>query len=164
MAVYVAFGEECGLSESLIEILHRDFWTRYNVSARPFPEVLSTMKRLRDHGVKLGIITNGTMGIQDTKIDALGVRELMDVILVSEREGLRKPHGEIFQRALDLLAVPASEAWFVGDNPDVDVAGAYAAGLRAFWRQSPGPAPRVPCETIQSLDELLPLVFRRPKR
>jgi putative hydrolase of the HAD superfamily len=158
LAVYVALGEERGLPEWLIEMLHSDFWTRYNGCFRPFPDVPSTMNRLRSRGVKLGIITNGTVRIQDAKIDALGLRELMDVIVVSEREGVRKPDAEIFRRALDRLAVRPSEAWFVGDNPDVDVAGAYAAGLKAFWRQcADWPAPTVPCNTILTLEELLPL-------
>jgi phosphoglycolate phosphatase-like HAD superfamily hydrolase len=90
-SVYVAFGEQCGLSESLIDSLHSDFWRRMGRCFQPFPEVLATLRRLRKAGVKLGIITNGTVHIQDAKINALGLRDLMDVIAISEREGVRKP-------------------------------------------------------------------------
>ena len=158
-SVYVTFGEQHGLSESLIHSLHSDFWRRMGQCFQPFPEVVATLRRLRDAGVKVGIITNGTVHIQDAKINALGVRELLDVVVVSEREGVRKPEIEIFKRALDRLGVAASDAWFVGDNPDVDVAGAAAAGLRSFWRECDDwPPPTVPCERIQSLDGLLPLL------
>jgi putative hydrolase of the HAD superfamily len=159
LAVYIALGEECGLTESLIEMLHGDFWARYNVCFRPFPKVPSTMTRLRNLGVKLGIITNGSIRIQDAKIEALGLREVMDVILISEREGVRKPDREIFCRAVARLGLHPSEAWFVGDNPEVDVAGAEAAGLRAFWRRSEDwPPPTTPCETMLALNDLLPLL------
>lgn len=158
-SVYVTFGEQHGLSKSLIHTLHADFWRRMGQCFQPFPEVLATLKQLGNAGVKLGIITNGTVHIQDAKINALGLRELLDVVLISEREGVRKPEIEIFNRALDRLGVAASEAWFVGDNPDVDVAGAAAAGLRSFWRECDDwPRPTVMCETIQSLDGLLPLL------
>jgi putative hydrolase of the HAD superfamily len=158
-SVYVAFGHQHGLSESLIDSLHSDFWRRMGQCFQPFPEVLATLRQLRKAGVKLGIITNGTVHIQDAKINALGLRELLDVVVISEREGMRKPEAEIFNRALDSLGVVASDAWFVGDNPEVDVAGAAAAGLRSFWRECDDwPRPTAACETIRSLDELLPFV------
>jgi putative hydrolase of the HAD superfamily len=98
------------------------------------------------------------MRLQEAKISRLGVSGLMDVVLISEHEGVRKPDAEIFHRALGRLGVSPSDAWFVGDNPEDDIAGAAAAGLRSFWRECddwPRPAG---CETIRSLDELLQLV------
>ena len=157
--LYQTIGIEFGLSKSAVALLHSDFWTRYQRFIVPFPEVIDTLQHLRRLQVKLGIITNGSMRVQEAKISRLGLANVMDVILISEREGVRKPDVEIFCRALTMLGVSASEAWFVGDNPDDDIAGASAAGLRSFWREcgewSP---PIVPCETIRTLDELLPLL------
>lgn len=158
-SVYVAFGQQHGLSESLIDTLHTDFWARMGRCFQPFPEVLATLRQLRNAGVRLAIVTNGSVHIQDAKINALGLRELMDVIVISEREGIRKPDAAIFNRALDALGISAADAWFVGDNPDADVAGAHAAGLRAIWRVcEEWDPPTVPCERIRALDELLALV------
>jgi len=110
-------------------------------------------------GVLLGIVTNGWTAVQEAKIGQLGLSALIDVVLISEREGVRKPHPEIFHRALARLGVEASEAWFVGDNPDDDVAGAVEAGLRAFWRECPEwTRPTADCETIRTIDELLTLL------
>ena len=84
---------------------------------------------------------------------------LVDAVLISEREGVRKPNPEIFRRAVARLGVEVSQTWFIGDNPDDDVAGAIAVGLRTFWRECLDWAtPTVACEVIRSLDELLPLV------
>lgn len=83
----------------------------------------------------------------------------MDVILISEREGMRKPEPEIFARALRALHVPADDAWFVGDHPVVDVAGAAAAGLSAIWRRcSYWPTPTGPHRVIERLDDVLSLL------
>ncbi|MCI0712711.1 MAG: HAD-IA family hydrolase, partial [Chloroflexi bacterium] len=66
-------------------------------------------------------------------IDALGIRKYMDVILISEKVGIRKPDRRIFDMALAQLGVSASEAMFVGDNPDSDIRGAMQAGIAAVW-------------------------------
>lgn len=157
--LYQTIGVEFELSEAVVARLHADFWTRLASFTRPFPEVIDTLTRLRRSGVKLGIITNGSNRVQEEKIRRLGLAGLMDVVLVSEREGVRKPDAEIFERALERLGVTPSDAWFVGDSPDADIAGAIAAGLRAFWREcTDWPPPTVACETIRSLDQLLPLL------
>jgi putative hydrolase of the HAD superfamily len=156
--LYQTIGIEFGLSKSAVALLHSDFWTRYQGFIIPFPEVIDTLQHLRRLQVKLGIITNGSIRVQEAKISRLGLANVMDVILISEREGVRKPDVEIFYRALTMLGVSASEAWFVGDNPDDDIAGATAAGLRSFWRECDDWSPPTGCETIRSLDELLQLV------
>jgi putative hydrolase of the HAD superfamily len=157
--LYQTIGIEFGLSKSAVAVLHSDFWTRYQAFIVPFPEVIETLHHLRRLEIRLGIITNGSMRLQEAKISRLGVSGLMDVVLISEREGVRKPDAEIFHRALGRLDVSPSEAWFVGDNPEDDVAGAHAAGLRAVWRVcEEWDPPTVPCERIGALDELLAFV------
>jgi putative hydrolase of the HAD superfamily len=66
-------------------------------------------------------------------IKALGLDALVDVILVSEAEGLRKPDAALFQRAADRLEVKADQCFFVGDNPAADIPGAHGAGMRTAW-------------------------------
>ena len=108
------------------------------------------------------MITNGSTAVQEAEIAQLGLTDLFDAVFVSQREGIRKPNPEIFRRALARIGVEASEAWFVGDNAEDDIAGAVSAGLRTFWRQCQDwPPPTIACETIRSLDELLPLVAAR---
>ena len=157
--LYRTIGVEFGLSEAVVARLHADFWARLAMFTSPFPEVVETLNRFRRLRIRLGIITNGSIRVQEDKIRRLGLAALMDVVVISEREAVRKPEAEIFHRALARLGVPASDAWFVGDNPDVDVAGAIAAGLRPFWREcTDWPPPAAACETIRSLDELVPLL------
>ena len=57
-------------------------------------------------------------------------------ILVSEAVGLRKPDAAIFNAALKSLNVQPHEAVFIGDNPNADVLGAQAAGLKGIWKRN----------------------------
>jgi putative hydrolase of the HAD superfamily len=156
--VYRQVASEFDLLPELATILHDDFWARYHLFYQPFPEVMPTLTRLAEAGLKLGIITNGSTATQQAKLDGLGVAPLMDTILISEREGVRKPDRAIFERALERIGVTADVSWFVGDHPDADVRGAQEAGLTAVWRRSWNEAPDA-AHTISSLDELLPLVL-----
>jgi putative hydrolase of the HAD superfamily len=118
---------------------------------------MPTLRWLRNHQLKLGIVTNGSIAAQEPKIQRLGLAALMDTVLISEREGVRKPEAEIFNRALDRLGVDAASAWFVGDHVDADIRGASEAGLTAVWRRSRGEAGHA-AHTITGLGELIPLL------
>ena len=104
--------------------------------ARLFPGAREALLALRDKTIALGIISNGRHDFQMSVIDALGLRPLMDVILISESEKLRKPDPKIFHRALAKLGVSAGQAVFVGDNPIADIEGARTAGMKTLWFQT----------------------------
>ena len=116
---------------------------------------MGTLAELRRRGKRLGIVTNGAAAVQNAAIDALGIRDAIDVILISETEGIRKPQADIFHRAAARAGVAPGECCFVGDHPTVDIAGAEAAGLRGIWKRTSYWAPAVPVPTIDSLPELL---------
>jgi putative hydrolase of the HAD superfamily len=77
-------------------------------------------------------------------------------ILISDAEGISKPDRQIFHRALDRLNTDPAQAVFVGDHPEVDVAGARAAGMRAIWRRDPRVSRMVQADgVIEELGDLL---------
>lgn len=134
-----------------------DHWAaRFGEAATPFPDVAQVLGELRDRDIQLGIITNGGAAMQRAKIAALDLERLMSVIVISQEVGLRKPDAAIFRHALAGLDCQANEAWFIGDNPEVDVVGAVGAGLRGFWVETANftpPAP--PAERLSGLGDLL---------
>jgi putative hydrolase of the HAD superfamily len=154
--VYQVVVRELGLPDAGAHELTADFWRRYQSLARPFPDVLNVLDELRRRGLKTGVITNGRQSIQDGKIDALGIRGLLDTVSISEVEGVRKPDRRIFDLTLGRLGVAPGDGLFVGDHPEVDVAGARGAGLYAIWKRTPhwGP-PAQPVPTIDTLSEVL---------
>jgi putative hydrolase of the HAD superfamily len=76
-----------------------------------------TLSDLRDRSLRLGIVTNGETAFQRRHIEALGLDRLVDAVLISQSEGLRKPDPVLFGRAAAKLGVTAADCVFVGDNP-----------------------------------------------
>lgn len=83
--------------------------------------------------VPIGLVTDGDVEIQRSKLGALGFDGLFDAVVFSDELGRekRKPHPAPFRTALNALAIDPAGAVYVGDRPDKDIAGAHAAGLRA---------------------------------
>lgn len=122
-----------------------------------FPDVLVTLAALRLGGMKLGIITNGRADLQTSMIKASGLGGLMDVVLISEAEGINKPDPRLFNRGLERLGVLAGESVFVGDNPVADIAGASAVGMSTLWKRNEdfaAPAPAVTSGVFDTFAEL----------
>ena len=125
-------------------------------SGRIVRQVLELVKGM----VAPGVSTMDLEHAAEDKIRELGITNLVDDVVISEQEGLRKPDRRIFDRALQRLCVEAIDGWYVGDHPVVDIRGAFDAGLTAVWRRtSYWQAPDVCCHRINSLDELLQILF-----
>jgi putative hydrolase of the HAD superfamily len=110
------------------------FW--YNLFSKlsvPMPHAQETLLALQARGIKLGLVTNGKSKVQNEKVDALGLRDFLDLILVSEDVGIKKPDPRIFEIALEHLQLETSQVWMVGDHPVNDVLGARGAGLTGVW-------------------------------
>jgi putative hydrolase of the HAD superfamily len=88
---------------------------------------------LRQKQLHTGIISNGMTDPQMRTIYALKLDLLVDGILVSEQEGIRKPDPEIFWRAASRLSLKPEDCLFVGDNPVADILGAHGAGMSTIW-------------------------------
>ena len=147
------------LPSGLAETLLHDYRDGFPAGCFLFPDVARTLSCLRASGLRLGMITNGSVRMQSRKLECLALLPLFDTILISDAEGISKPNRRIFLRALERLNVPPARAVFVGDHPEVDVAGARAAGMQAVWRRDPRVAVIVDADAvIEALGDLLPLL------
>ena len=81
----------------------------------------------------IGVITNGPAEVQRAKLDLLGLRDVVDFVIISEEFGVAKPDPAIFDEALRQAGVDAGEAVFIGDSAEFDMAGALARGIPAIW-------------------------------
>jgi putative hydrolase of the HAD superfamily len=96
------------------------------------------LESLRSRGLKLGLVSNafdpGWLLRRD--LQQMGIAERIDFAVFSSEVGKRKPHPEIFERALTALDTSAEESLFVGDRLFEDVRGAAEVGMttvQALW-------------------------------
>jgi 2-haloalkanoic acid dehalogenase type II len=107
-----------------------DAYADMHAMAVTFPEVPDALRTLARY-VRIGVVANADHDHLMRCLDHNGLR--FDLLVDSETVGCYKPEPRIFQRACDVLSVPAGEAVMVGDTPETDVQGAHRAGLRAVW-------------------------------
>ncbi|HZO36019.1 MAG TPA: HAD family hydrolase [Solirubrobacteraceae bacterium] len=102
-----------------------------------YPEVTNAMDRLAARFPLLAL-TNGNADLELT-----GVAHWFCDIVSASRTGFGKPDTRIFHLACDRLGFAPAEVLHVGDNLEVDVAGALEAGMQAAWihRELDGEAP-----------------------
>lgn len=90
---------------------------------------------LRARGLTLGLISNTgrTPGTVLRRLLARhGLLDAFRVLSFSDEVGYRKPHAEIFRATLARAGGRPETAVHVGDDPEADVAGARAVGMRAL--------------------------------
>jgi folylpolyglutamate synthase/dihydrofolate synthase/REG-2-like HAD superfamily hydrolase len=98
---------------------------------RIYDDVRPCLERLRNDGVKLGIISNWDERLRPL-LAKLDLDQYFDVIIVSAETGHHKPAPEIFRDAAGQLQVPPASILHVGDSRREDVEGAQAAGFQAL--------------------------------
>jgi HAD superfamily hydrolase (TIGR01549 family) len=126
---------------------------------RALPGALDALAALDALGVPYALLTNGWSPLQEEKARLIRFR---GPVFVSERIGARKPSRAAFTMLTKYFELPFKKIWYVGDDPEIDCAGARQLGMTAVWfdweqhRYPDGAAP--PSHVIHSLDELPPLV------
>jgi putative hydrolase of the HAD superfamily len=103
------------------------------VTAQVSEDALPVLMGLKRRGVKTGIVSNTPWGssgrIWRTELARHGLLAAVDAVVFCRDVGWRKPHPSPFRRALEILAVAAKDAAFVGDDPVWDIEGADSAGM-----------------------------------
>jgi putative hydrolase of the HAD superfamily len=116
-------------------------------------EVMPTLKRLRDLGLKLVVVSNANGRLRHL-FDRLGLTSALDILFDSHEEGVEKPDPRLFQIALERARGRPQTTLHVGDLYHVDVAGARAAGLHAVLLDIAGLYDGCDCPRIRAFADL----------
>ncbi len=126
---------------------------------------IELLDRLSDRGLKLGLISNTGLTSDDCFREwfaNLGLMKRFDHLAFSNELAVAKPNGEIFDRTLTALGVPANRALHVGDNAHADVGGANSFGMATVWVSGNSDLEvatnHCPDYSIESLFDLEPVV------
>lgn len=102
-----------------------------------FPEVENLLQILKQNGIKLGIITDGRPNSQYAKIDALGLRQWIEEIIVTDELAgkgnvnlFRKPNKISYMIMKDRFNIPYENMLYVGDNAGKDFIAPQILGMQ----------------------------------
>jgi len=106
----------------------------------PRPGAIETLRRLRELGILVGLIT---VCSEDVEVlwPSSSFAGLFDAEVFSNAVGMSKPDPRIYLHCCELLGVQPSEAVFVGDGANDEIAGAERVGMGAILIHRAGEDP-----------------------
>jgi len=156
VGMYSLLCRKLGIEESAA-VLSRRVYDEFGRADRwrVYADVAPAFARLKDRGLRLGLISNWDRRLVRL-IDGLGLSGYLDSVVSSADIGLRKPDPRIFESACAELDVKPEEAAHVGDHHYADILGARAVGMHAVLidrhggEAAPvGPRPLADLDTIE---------------
>ena len=119
------------------ESVERRFQAEVFSFFEPNPDVIDFLRALAGIGIPLALLTNGDGGFQLSKFGLLGVNDIFEEhrTLATGDLGFHKPDVRAFEAMIDSLPASADRILYVGDNPENDIAGGAAAGVKTCWIQ-----------------------------
>lgn len=125
-----------------------------------FPKSTETLKKLKESGVRLVLITNGSSENQRGKINRFCLSDYFEFCLIEEEVGFGKPDTRVFNVALQKLNLKAEDVWMVGDNLVWDIEAPKKVGIYSVFNDFRGNGlPEnptiIPDRIINDISELL---------
>jgi 2-haloacid dehalogenase len=118
----------------------RDRLMNLYLTLEPFPDARDALIRLRDAGMRMAILSNGSPAMLDPLVRAAKFESFFDAVLSVEEAGVFKPHGSVYQLAVDRLDAPAAAVSFQSSNA-WDAWAASAFGMKVVWCNRYGQRP-----------------------
>lgn len=100
---------------------------------RPDPLVACALRIAGDAGWVPVVVSNGETRQQEAKIRRAGLDRYLADWVIAEEAGVSKPNPRIFSIAAQRARMRLAGAWVIGDEPEADIGGAAAVGLRSVW-------------------------------
>lgn len=95
------------------------------------PNADTMLNYLNSEGIRTAVISNNCFSSSALKnlFDRLLPRNKFEFVLASSDYIFKKPHGIMFEIALQKAALTADKVWYCGDSIDTDVYGAKNVGM-----------------------------------
>ncbi|WP_408010602.1 HAD family hydrolase [Pseudalkalibacillus sp. A8] len=153
--VYRSIVEKYKLNQEWYDLLLDDYYKEFHNHCLPVDGLDEVISYLQRSSLTIGLITNGETMFQTKTIEALSLEDVFHCILISEKEGIKKPSAEFFLRGLRLLDLQPIETVLVGDHPTNDIHAAKKLGMYTIWvKNAHYEKPRDTDFTIDSLSEI----------
>lgn len=142
--------------EKLCELLSEQYLAVLPTQTALFPYAKEVLEYLAAKNYPMHLITNGFEETQLLKLRSSGIHHFFTEIITSERAGSLKPYREIFDFAITATGATAATSIMIGDALDIDIIGAYNAGIDQVYFNPlvPADGDLKPTYVIQNLSEI----------
>ncbi|MHA7956277.1 HAD family hydrolase [Streptomyces sp. L500] len=129
---------------------HENLMGRAWSGVAPAADMVALARAAREAGYKIGMLSN-SFGLHPyNPYEALGVWDLFDVTVVSEREQMAKPDPAIYRTVLERMGLPGEACVFV-DDYEWNLPPALEAGMTTVLAR-PGTGAAAHLETLLGID------------
>ncbi|MFB6299004.1 MAG: HAD family hydrolase [Halobacteriales archaeon] len=132
------------------DTLARSYREHINEAITAVDGVESLIRTLRDR-YRVGLLTNGPVAAQRSKLSTLGWSALFDAVVISGELEAGKPDEEAFMALCEVLETTPDRLVYIGDEPIADIVGATNAGIRAIQIEYPEGPPSHP-DAVATVD------------
>lgn len=143
------------LTDAEASALFAGYLERYEAGWRPFDDASGALRRARDAGLAVALLTNGDRDQQLQKLDRFAMREAFDLIVCTSDLPAGKPDPRAYAGVLGPLGVAPDRAVMIGDSYEADYEGAARAGMRAIHLDRDSSATLPATERVGSLDDIV---------
>lgn len=134
------------------------------LTLRPFPEVPHALSRLRQPGLKLAVLSNGSPHSISSVVGNAGLRDRFDQLLSVDPVRIYKPHDRAYELAEAAFGITRGSILFISSN-GWDATGARHFGFPTAWIDRGGHTfeemGQKPDWTLRGLDDLLTVLHER---
>ena len=98
-----------------------------------YPGALEALKKLRDRGFRLWLLSNAQRVFTEYELRHLGLGEQLDGIYISSDYRCRKPDVRFFNALVEEQKLDKGKCLMIGNDLHTDIGGAKAAGLATLY-------------------------------
>ena len=145
------------LGTEILVTFKEAFFSYFKRNVKLYEDTTSTLKILKERGIKIGILTDVPYGMDKNLVlaDIEEFKEYVDIVLTSVDVGYRKPNRQGFIQLSKELVVDSNEMIYVGDE-EKDIIGANSLGIYSVLiNRTNNGAKYGQKKTIKKLSELL---------
>lgn len=102
---------------------------REHREVKPYPEMIDILKKLKQDGMKLAIVSDAPNLKAWLRLTYMGIEDMFDVVVAFDDTNMYKPAKLPFEKAVAELGVQRGEVLMIGDMPEKDVVGAKEMGF-----------------------------------
>lgn len=126
------------VTPELVRKLHADF-VEIALRKIQLPEaLLESLKKLKDAGMKLALLSNVRRRYLALELDTLGLSKFFDIIVTPDDVGgKRKSSMQPYKYAMRALGLVPKEVLMVGDDPDEDIRPANELNITSVLLSAP---------------------------